>query len=51
METNYYNVDINWKNSRIGIVCSSELNKKESVCIEVPAPPEFHKGITGIWFP
>jgi organic hydroperoxide reductase OsmC/OhrA len=51
MESHYYNVDINWENSRKGIVCSPELNKKNGVCIEVATPPEFPKGIEGIWSP
>ena len=51
METHYYNVDINWKNSRKGIMCSPELNKKNGVCIEVATPPEFPKGMEGIWTP
>ena len=51
METHYYNVDINWENSRKGILCSPELNKKNGICIEVATPPEFPKGIEGIWSP
>jgi organic hydroperoxide reductase OsmC/OhrA len=51
MESHYYNVDINWKNSRKGIVCSPELNKHNGICIEVATPPEFPKGIAGIWSP
>lgn len=51
MEAHYYNVDINWENNRKGIVCSPELNKKNGVCIEVATPPEFPKGIAGIWSP
>ena len=51
METHYYNVDVNWENSRKGIICSPELNKKDGVCIEVATPPEFPKGIEGIWSP
>jgi peroxiredoxin-like protein len=51
MDSHYYNVDINWENSRKGIVCSPELNKKNGVCIEVATPPEFPKGIAGIWSP
>jgi peroxiredoxin-like protein len=51
MESHYYNVDIDWENSRKGIVCSPELNKKNGVCIEVATPPEFPKGIEGIWSP
>ena len=51
MESHNYNVDINWENSRKGIICSPELNKKNGVCIEVATPPEFPKGIEGIWTP
>ena len=51
MESHYYNVDVNWANSRKGIICSPELNKKNGVCIEVATPPEFPKGIEGIWSP
>ena len=51
METHYYNVDINWEKSRKGILCSPELNKKNGICIEVATPPEFPKGIEGIWSP
>ncbi|MGB3467642.1 MAG: OsmC family protein [Cyclobacteriaceae bacterium] len=51
MESHVYNVDINWESSRKGIMCSPELNKKNGVCIEVATPPEFPKGIAGIWSP
>lgn len=51
MESHYYNVDVNWENSRKGIICSPELNKKNGICIEVATPPEFPKGIEGIWSP
>lgn len=51
MEAHYYNVDINWENNRKGIMCSPELNKKNGVCIEVATPPEFPKGMEGIWSP
>jgi len=51
MESHYYNVNINWENSRKGIVCSPELNKRNGICIEVATPPEFPKGIAGIWSP
>ncbi len=51
MEAHYYNVDINWENSRKGIICSPELNSKKGICIEVATPPEFPKGIAGIWSP
>ena len=51
MESHYYNVDINWENNRKGILCSPELSKKNGICIEVATPPEFPKGMEGIWSP
>jgi peroxiredoxin-like protein len=51
MEAHYYNVEVNWNTDRKGIMCSPELNKDASSCIEVATPPEFPKGIPGIWSP
>ncbi len=51
MEPHYYNVDIHWDKDRKGMMCSSELNKEEGKCIEVATPPEFPKGMPGIWSP
>jgi len=51
MESHNYNVAITWENDRKGILCSPELNKKNGVCIEVATPPEFPKGMEGIWSP
>jgi peroxiredoxin-like protein len=51
METHYYNVDVNWRIDRKGILCSPQLNKDTSRCIEVATPPEFPKGMPGIWSP
>lgn len=51
MESHYYNVDVNWENSRKGMLCSPELNKNNGICIEVATPPEFTKGIAGVWSP
>lgn len=51
MESHYYNVDINWNSDRKGMMCSPELNKDAGTCIEVATPPEFPKGIPGIWSP
>lgn len=51
MEAHYYNVDINWENTRKGIICSPDFNKKRGICIEVATPPEFPGGIEGIWSP
>ncbi|MBI4947022.1 MAG: OsmC family protein [Bacteroidetes bacterium] len=47
MEPHYYNVNVNWKSERKGKLTSPEL----SVPIEVATPPQFSKGIEGIWSP
>ncbi|SEW22939.1 peroxiredoxin, SACOL1771 subfamily [Chryseobacterium wanjuense] len=47
MEAHYYNVDIEWKNERKGEMSSPELSQK----IEVATPPQFPKGMDGIWSP
>jgi len=47
MEAHYYNVDINWNTERKGTMSSPELNSS----MEVATPPEFPKGIAGIWSP
>lgn len=54
MEPHYYNIDISWNADRRGMMCSPELsinNKEANTCIEVATPPEFPKGIPGIWSP
>ncbi|PKA84485.1 peroxiredoxin-like protein [Ulvibacter sp. MAR_2010_11] len=54
MEKHNYNVDINWRQDRKGIMCSPELadgSTPSSNCIEVATPPEFPKGIPHIWSP
>jgi len=51
MEPHYYNVEVNWNTERKGMLCSPELNKDVMNCIEVATPPEFPKGIPGIWSP
>lgn len=51
MEPHYYNVDVNWNQERKGLMCSPELNRDANSCIEVATPPEFPKGIPGIWSP
>jgi organic hydroperoxide reductase OsmC/OhrA len=53
MEEHFYNVDITWSSERKGMMCSPELvdfNKSDG-CIEVATPPEFPKGIPGMWSP
>ncbi|GAB1446190.1 hypothetical protein MASR2M41_19490 [Flammeovirgaceae bacterium] len=53
MDAHYYNVNINWSQDRKGMMCSPELNSSvgENGCIEVATPPEFPKGVPGIWSP
>jgi organic hydroperoxide reductase OsmC/OhrA len=53
METHFYNVSVSWNKDRRGIMCSPELalNSPKDSCIEVATPPEFPKGIAGIWSP
>jgi peroxiredoxin-like protein len=51
MKAHYYNVNINWNEERKGIMCSPELNRDANSCIEVATPPEFPKGVPGIWSP
>jgi len=48
METKHtYKVDLNWKEGRKGLVNSPELYS----LIEVATPPDFPKGIEGVWSP
>lgn len=54
MNTHFYHVNISWSKDRKGIMCSPELNMPPAGtngCIEVATPPEFPKGIPGIWSP
>ena len=54
MEAHYYNVNVNWSKDRKGMMCSPELNVSDAEtnsCIEVATPPEFPKGMPGIWSP
>jgi len=43
----HYEVNVNWKSDRKGIMNSPALHS----AIEVATPPEFAKGIAGIWSP
>jgi peroxiredoxin-like protein len=48
METPHaYHVNLSWKEGRIGEISSPELPTR----IEVATPPEFEKGVPGIWSP
>jgi organic hydroperoxide reductase OsmC/OhrA len=52
MEPHSYEVNVAWSKDRKGILCSPELNSpSENGCIEVATPPNFPKGIPGIWSP
>ena len=54
MEAHYYEVNANWNKERRGMMCSPDLSMGISGaggCIEVATPPEFPKGIPGIWSP
>lgn len=43
----HYKVNVNWKNNRMGLMSSPVLQST----IEVATPPEFPKGMAGIWTP
>ncbi len=47
MEAHYYTVNLNWISDRKGEVSSPELDEK----ITVATPPQFPKGMEGIWSP
>src|SRR5688572_28990919 len=53
MDRHTYQIEIRWDSERRGIVCSPELTafQSEKGCIEIATPPEFPKGIPGIWSP
>ena len=53
MDSHYYQVNVAWSNDRKGMMCSPELKavSNNAGCIEVATPPEFPKGIPGIWSP
>jgi organic hydroperoxide reductase OsmC/OhrA len=54
MEPHIYNVNIAWNEDRKGMMCSPELNSGAQLnggCIEVATPPQFPKGMPGIWSP
>lgn len=52
MEPHFLEVNVAWSKDRKGILCSPELNApSENGCIEVATPPNFPKGIPGIWSP
>ncbi|MBW7868507.1 MAG: OsmC family protein [Brumimicrobium sp.] len=46
-EPHFYEVNVEWKRDRIGEISSPDLNDT----FEVATPPEFPKGVAGIWSP
>jgi peroxiredoxin-like protein len=42
-----YLVNLKWNEGRVGEISSPELNSK----IEIATPPQFSKGVEGIWSP
>ena|SRR5690554_1274127 len=46
-QTHFYEVNIQWKEARIGELSSPVLNNT----IECATPPEFPNGVAGIWSP
>jgi peroxiredoxin-like protein len=46
-QEHFYNMSVIWKRDRFGVMSSKELNDT----IDVATPPEFPKGIPGIWSP
>lgn len=47
MEEHIYKVDLQWRSERKGEISSPDLEQ----LIEVATPPEFPKGIEGLWSP
>lgn len=45
--THEYQVNVKWEKERLGIMSSPELNEE----IKVATPPQFPKGIEGVWSP
>jgi peroxiredoxin-like protein len=46
-QEHYYQVKVNWKNNRNGILSSDVLDEKRTIA----TPPEFPKGEENIWSP
>ena len=53
MDSHFYEVNIAWSHDRQGMMCSPELSavSPSAGCVEVATPPEFPKGMPGIWSP
>ena len=46
-QEHFYQVDLKWKNGRVGEVSSPDL----STTIECATPPEFEGGVPNVWSP
>ncbi|MBT1690733.1 OsmC family protein [Dawidia soli] len=53
MEAHYYTVKVAWSRDRRGMMWSPEFDTHGTTnkCIEVATPPEFPKGVAGVWSP
>lgn len=53
MDAHYYEVNIQWNSDRKGMMCSPDILEGNGLsgCVEVATPPQFSKGIPGIWSP
>ncbi len=53
MDSHYYEVNISWSHDRKGVMCAPDVQTQagDRGCIEVATPPQFNKGIAGIWSP
>lgn len=53
MDPHHYNVTVTWNADRKGTMCSPELSGAmlQKGCLEVATPPQFPKGMPGIWSP
>lgn len=53
MQSHAYHVNLTWNQDRKGKICSPELllANPENGCMAVATPPEFTKGVPGIWSP
>jgi len=53
VDPHLYHVDIAWSEDRKGMMCSPELTAAAdgTGCLAVATPPQFPKGMPGIWSP
>ncbi|MBL6448780.1 OsmC family protein [Fulvivirga sp. 29W222] len=53
MGPHFYNINVTWSKERIGLMSSPELHNMTpgNGSIEVATPPQFPKGIEGLWSP